>query len=913
MRIPIAVLVVLWTAISAQNLVAQAQSGLTEERVSQRLEALQATGTPNQELLSAYDAVRQRLNQAASFERDTANYLQALTNAPERSAEAQRRLDELEAMPPTAVSPGSLSQASVDAELASARFELTQASDRLGAIERQLATREANAGIVRTRLVAVIERLEALPEADLVVDPDAPPSLAEATQWLVAAESAALRAEQGAQEARLASQPARYGVLQIERAEASARVERLAASVRELESAAADLRSQTAEVPLNVEPDSLVYALAIDLRGQEQEFLVEVEDIRARLNALRSTISEIDASTRALGDRFATARRVVEFAGDSESLGSALVSYWREIDSYRYPPADSELSRDIGDAVISRIRHEETLAALVSAAGFVSQTLADMDIEIDRVAPTDMSTLMDLARANRTRLAELITVESDQIEVLQTLDAAHENLAALIAEYEVFLGGLIIWVPSHAPLWQSNVKAFFREFDSLKDQVAVLRPAEPEPALFGLALVALLLLLGRRRLRQYQHDLSARIARPSEDSVRYTFLATLTLLIRALPAALLIMIIGDLFEHSVPAAAISAAMVALASVLYVLLLLRMACEDSGLGIVHFGWQTSTCERFALTIRWLLTWWLPVATIATLVLSLQADLNDAVIGRTLFLLATILLATPIIRALLRPPGLETGWRLSTVQRRSGLAVLAVLTLVAAELILGHLYSLDIVDNALLETLWVGTGLLFLHAVLMRSLRVARRRARLAELMAAREQKQAGEETPVEEAKADLGDLSAEIGQLLNVVTIAAITGSLLYIWSPLLPAFETLKNIELWTTTSLASGEPSAVRITLATLLIAILLVAATIFAAGRLPALVELLLRSRTTISAGARYTIKTLLSYTIVGAGTSHSAWHPRLEMVPAAVADCRARGWHRLWIAGDCRQLHKRIDHSF
>jgi len=48
----------------------------------------------------------------------------------------------------------------------------------------------------------------------------------------------------------------------------------------------------------------------------------------------------------------------------------------------------------------------------------------------------------------------------------------------------------------------------------------------------------------------------------------------------------------------------------------------------------------------------------------------------------------------------------------------------------------------------------------------------------------------------------------------------------------------------------------------------ILLISITVYAARKLPALVELVLRARTDVSAGARYTVSTLLNYVILGTG---------------------------------------------
>jgi len=91
---------------------------------------------------------------------------------------------------------------------------------------------------------------------------------------------------------------------------------------------------------------------------------------------------------------------------------------------------------------------------------------------------------------------------------------------------------------------------------------------------------------------------------------------------------------------------------------------------------------------------------------------------------------------------------------------------------------------------------------------------------------------------------------------------------LYIWAPLLPAFDLLSEVTLWTSSSVVEGESMVTRITLETLVVVIFLVSVTLAAVRNLPALVELVLRSRTNMTAGGRYTTSTLMSYVIIGVG---------------------------------------------
>jgi len=82
---------------AAQGVVAQSSTGLTVELVDQRIAQLRAGGTPSDSAtLTTYEQARALLNEADSYAREAATYVESLTSAPQREADIQRRLDELE-------------------------------------------------------------------------------------------------------------------------------------------------------------------------------------------------------------------------------------------------------------------------------------------------------------------------------------------------------------------------------------------------------------------------------------------------------------------------------------------------------------------------------------------------------------------------------------------------------------------------------------------------------------------------------------------------------------------------------------------------------------------------------------------------------------------------------------------------
>jgi potassium efflux system protein len=259
----------------------------------------------------------------------------------------------------------------------------------------------------------------------------------------------------------------------------------------------------------------------------------------------------------------------------------------------------------------------------------------------------------------------------------------------------------------------------------------------------------------------------------------------------------------------------------------------------------------------------------VATVAAFVHGITPDVGDAVIPRTLLLIATVMLVVHLARNATWSEA-ETGerWHQGAVNR-GRLAAMGLLGLIGVAVVLGLVFSVTVIATAVGQTVWIGLVILLLHAILKRWLRVARRRVRMNELLSGQTTElttAAGETIEIKEA--DLGDISAETLQLVNVSAIAAMLTALLFVWAPLLPAFEAFGQVTLWTSTTVVDGETIVNQITLATLIVIVLLVGLTLYAARKLPALVELILRSRTNISQGARYATSTLLNYVIVGTG---------------------------------------------
>ena len=858
------VMVLLATGLVSSGLHAQTGTELDHALVEKRLADLRADGVAEDaEIATLYQQVKDFITQADTFNRESANYVESMTTAPQQQREIQARMDARQQSAGPDSSLENKDKEALTALLATARSQLAETRSRTEALDRSLAARETNAMQIRSRLTEVNARIDTLPEDIAAFEPAAKPTLAEAKLWLNTAELVALLAERRALEARLASQPARYSLMTVQRAESALNMEQMSVQVREVEG---HLQLEVAEVldarSLGILPQDPLYMLAERLTTSDRDLREENIEIGEKLAIARGQLEEVERLHSLLEDRFATARRVVDFAADSDSLGSVLLAYAREIEKFTISDPTEDLSRNVGGSVIRRINLEEELKQLSSASGFIEQQMGIEGIESSAVPESSRVALVDLVGNYRTRLRSVIRSESEYIETLSDLGDRYTGFIGLINEYDTYLKGLILWIPAYQPLWMFDRSSATAELAVLDQAVRSIRPSISPWVLLCLALAALLL-IRRPRLKAHQEELNKRIARPRHDSIVHTVHAVATTFLRALPLPLLVLALG--LALSPPAIATS--LIDAAVVFFLLQFARMVCASGGVGLKHFQWSASTLKRLHRDLG-LLIFWLPLVVVSGFVLRATNLTGEIVLARLMItsvaLVAFVVISTGVAGAI-RSTG-KAWFREFSNQLR--LALLAVLATAGVAIVLGHVYSVELLLKGLLDTVTIGACLLFTHGFLMRWLRVTTRRLRLVQWMEAREEHGSNEDSAMEQQVADLGDVSAETSQLINAGVFGAALFWLFYIWSPLLPAFDALSKITLWTSVSVINDEVVQNRISLSMLLRVIFLASLTIYAARKLPALIDLVLRSRTSVSASVRYTVSSLLNYIILGGG---------------------------------------------
>jgi len=856
----------------AMPLFAQDGPDLTSALIDQRIAALHKEGVADSdEPLKTYRSIDLWLTSTQLHKSDAARYIAELTEAPRREARIQARLDAMGPVQDEDEDLATLSVQKLEAELLLTQNATRDARVARDILTRQLDARESKRDSIRKRLDEIATRMEAMTTYGGVVDPAAAPSFAEASQWLVRAEQASLREEQLALSAQLDSQPVRYSAMTVERAELQAKIDRLVQRTRLLSKRLQDkLLTTAAQDSLNLASDSPVYEFAqeyqaenVTLREQRLELELDFTNLSTERQVLRR-------ANRILNERYASARRVVEFAHESDDLGEALVAYWEELNRLRLKVQRNGISRQVGDSVLSRIHHEESLADMISATAYLNTALSDAGLNPVRVSQAEREVLLGILLARRELLRSTISIESDVIDMLSELQTKYEEHSQTIAEYKRFLEPLVLWEPSGSRLWETDYKHIPEEMAVLLQAATGVEVAF-QARFFGFMSVALILLLFRTRLREYQLRQNQLISRPRDASIRFTVLAMFATALRALPAALVVAALASLFsaDDDILSVALTTVLYSVAAWLFTARLLGMLCEQDGVARKHFQWNAQLCDRLKSETRWFSRWLLPGLAVAAVLYRLYG--TAPLMGRLAMLAITLWIAIHIVRALIHAVKANGRKILSTFNARF-LLILALFFFAASiGVVFGLRLSVTFVINTVLDTLQAGIALAIAYSFLLHWLQVERRHLRFEELQQAREvqsEQPLSELGVVDEDKENLAELGEETRELLNAAAIVVALSVLYYLWAPILPVFNAMSAVTLWTSTVMVEGVATVHRITLEIVVLVTLMIGVTIYAARKLPALVELVLRSRLDVSAGTRYTVSTLLNYIILGVG---------------------------------------------
>lgn len=623
---------------------------------------------------------------------------------------------------------------------------------------------------------------------------------------------------------------------------------------------------------------------------------------------------KIDAAEKLrarIADDERSIRGRVEKAGLTKAMGLLLRNRLETLpDVARYERDEQLRATELADVQVTIIELDDERNELANIEPLVAQAMQGLDSSVPEEERQEVAvTLRDLYETRRKLLDSLISDASTYRDALFQLDVKESELVSQITSIRRFIKERILWVPStslpalkDADHMVDAIRWFFNPA-RWGEVASTLGSAVSRYALYVLlALPVLLALLGSRFwLVPYIRSQGEVASRGGTASIAPTFKALAATVLLSLSWPIVLVVVASLlhasFEAPPFAGAVGTGLYITAMFLTVAALFRNVCRPRGLARAHFEFPEADLKTLRRNLFLLMLIALPLVFVVVVV-ERQGDEDVwATLGRALFIVIHIFLIVFAVRThgaitdiVREATNAQTGgWidRLRYVWKPLLIGLPILLILLA---LLGYYYTALRLAVLIQKTCWLTAGFLLLNAILLRWLLVARRklaieqyRKRRAAALAAAEQGTEKRETTVEpEPEVDLSAISLQTRTLVRSLVGFGLIGALWFVWIDVLPALNVLDRVTLWSTTQAVTETLTApeggmvttvpvekvVPITLASVLLAVVMLFVSYIALRNLPGLMEIAILQRLPLQQSSRYAITTITRYIITVVG---------------------------------------------
>lgn len=729
---------------------------------------------------------------------------------------------------------------------------------------------------------------------------DRSPQFAEALRWARATRLEALQVEITMLDRELLSYTERNALLGAQRDEQALGLQRINQRAEALREFINERRRTEAE-------RAIAQATAVlDSATTDEPLLKEFADANLkRVDLLQAQVDELERLAKRETTRptnaqiqaaFRSARRKLELDAAGVPVGLAILEERanfptaRELNSER-----RKVSSLITQVSLRLIQSEEILEDRANLDEYLDNRLAESGApELDATARQELE---ELATTQQLLIERTIANDVSLQRRLYELDDALKRVSEELAAYDDYLAERLLWVRStrlaDAEEWAKLPAQLVRYLNpaSWADTLRILLVRAIEAPVFpALALVAIGIGLRRGRIHRALVDCGQSVGRIRDDSMALTFRAVACTALLAAPVPLLLGAIGGAL-NTAPAAtdfsvAIGHGLVRIALWLLFVLLLLNVFRAEGLGGRHFGWDLDALRglrrQFSLFV---------VVALPALFVSWTANQTDQLTGALGGVLSTLVYCVVMIAFIVlvvrafhptrgairqvlaaRPESRWWRWRFFWFP--------VALVFPVAFIFLAYIgfdYTAVVISQSLFQSVALVTAIWLVAALVRRWLLMTNRRLAYNKALAALEAsraRRAGEgeaegaenhdEGDIGEPEIDLVALNTDSQQLLNATALLLVFLGLFAVWGDVIPAFGVLERVSLWNKTALIDGVEQLVPVTLEDLLLAVVVSFGGYVLATNLPSLINIILLKQGSVSAGGRYTVKTLTSYTI-------------------------------------------------
>ncbi len=634
----------------------------------------------------------------------------------------------------------------------------------------------------------------------------------------------------------------------------------------------------------------------------------------AGIERVTKTIKELKEKIQQYEADFETLRDKVEHAGTTSTTGLLLRKQRSELPRMsEFEERTKYIQAEMPAAHLQLTEWKQMRRAVADPEEAAAEMFDSLDASLgdyDRQQVIDV--LVRVLRDRRDLLAKAIPDQDTLLQDLNELELVDHRLEALVEEFREFLNQRVLWIRSSDAIELDDVRAGIQGLGTLVNPVRwgqVLRVAgvdllrRPAAALSLLAFVILLIIF-RARLRQTQSNLSDPPAAGQEAKFsRYAAAFMIAVVLSARWPALLL-VVGYRLRTAAASTEWTQAVgdACLTMILFLLgcELLRELCRSEGVGEKVFGWP----ERATASVRNTLEITALVGTpiFGFLLLSQFGELADQQSSQRLLFISILALFVLQIGWLVRPRGplmkcLSADSPQSLVVRFKKPIWCAVAGAPLAFAILslvGYHFSAYQLSGRLAETGAAVVAAIVLYSLALRWLEVIGYNRALRDAPAAvrhdeerlvidsslSEESVVVEPEPVATVSMH-ASADSEFRDLLRYAGIMLLVCAGWFIWSEVFPALRVLDRVVLWQNiesvaeTVVDSGGGESIKLsdrtvptTLTDVLMAVLVVVATMMVGRRLPGVVEFVVLERLPMEQGGRQAVAILVRYaaTLVG-----------------------------------------------
>jgi len=780
----------------------------------------------------------------------------------------------------------------IELRLQKEKANMAAISSQLNSLEQAISRESARPAQISQEL---IEANKALDEANAQLRSETPKDISDelmkALRWKYQAQSAAAASEAQMLDQELISQSARVEMLELEKQIARAKLDYISQSLAIVEAELKDRqRAETDEII-----DQLDSITVGDVAGEEiirpyidrnielkdalQTITADLDDLRQHSAATTQTMRQVDTS-------YKIAKQRLEVAGMTQALGRVMHEQRRDLPDIRQLRKNAKQRSDqLSEAGLRDIRLNQEISDYSDPESLINDKLAGFP-KLDTPELRELFT--KVIKQGEILLKSTNSVNADYLRNLAELEFKQTQLLQLTIEADEFLKERLLWVRNSNPIRPGSLLVAASEFSDiflsrkhwLEFGAALKQNLKSSFILPLAALMSIILVLGRRKLAD-KVSATGDLIGTREDAILSTFKGIGYTLLIAAPLPLILLALQVELLAAGAGAFPKAFGYAIAAVVDFVLLMRFVsvmCIPNGVAEKHFGWTPEINKGLRTGLRGLLIGFVLPAFVLVLDEFMDTSEMSNQLGRLMFMLAVISFCVFTVR-LLRP---DTGYIWAQIGRdgseqRTWFATVMAVSIPATLMVAaayGYLYAASTLMANLFSTLAIITLIAITHEVMERWLLILKRKLlqeqarseQLAAYEAALTQLEGDDAPPVpEEPKIDIRSLDADTRKLVNTGLFILTVILLSTIWADVIVAFGFFREVTLWTYLDGLPGAEELVDVTLANFLFAIFLAGIIYVGAKTIPSLLDVILRTRTHVSSGARLAYSTLVRYAIV------------------------------------------------